>query len=155
VPIPKLFRATILQLLSYQQLLAMFLRSGAPAWRDQAGRNLAWPGRRLHTGKSSGSGSRPELQWCFQTRIEAWSQAPCTKQWLQSETPPQTDSDQKSTFLCAVWPFARAKEEARCQKQSSPWRRARHSPRWLEANGPGSGRRPGIRCFSRMRQASI
>src|ERR1035438_9770339 len=33
--------------------------------------------------RSSGNGSRPKYQWCLQTRSKAWSQAPCTKQWLQ------------------------------------------------------------------------
>src|SRR5665213_2832784 len=44
--------------------------------------------------------------------MKAWSQAPCTKQWLQCEASPQTDSDQKSAFQCAVWPFARAESSA-------------------------------------------
>ena len=28
----------------------------------------------------AGTGSRPDYQWCLQTRSESWSKAPCTKQ---------------------------------------------------------------------------
>jgi hypothetical protein len=41
----------------------------------------------------------------LQIRLEAWSQAPCTKQWLHSGTPTQTNSDQKSTIRSAACPL--------------------------------------------------
>ena len=57
-----------------------------------------------------------------------WSQVPCTKQWLRSGAPSRTDSDQKSTFLCAAWPSARAKEECHVESESASDRGRRGKP---------------------------
>ena len=42
----------------------------------------------------------------LQTRLGAWSQSPCTKQWLQSGTHPGLIPIKRVLLLCAVWPFA-------------------------------------------------
>ena len=59
----------------------------------QTGKELGFALRTDRHWKDSVSGSRPKLQWCFQTRSKAWSQVPCTKQWLRSGAPSRTDSD--------------------------------------------------------------
>src|SRR6266702_8415935 len=60
---------------------------------------------------SAGSGSRPICQWCCQTRLEAWSQVPCTIQWLPPEAAPQADSLQKSTFIARLGLYLSRKEK--------------------------------------------
>ena len=63
-----------------QAALLSSLEAGRPRRRDQKGRNLGSGG----TLKRFRRGSGPDCQWCLQTLLEAWSQAPRTKQWLQS-----------------------------------------------------------------------
>src|SRR6266851_7097666 len=97
-----------------------FLRSGAPACAGPREEELGATRWADAHWKSSGSGSRPDYQWCLQTRLEAWSQAPCTRQWLQCGTPPQTDSDQKSTLLCAAWPLPEPRKVAMSKPSQQP-----------------------------------
>jgi hypothetical protein len=59
-----------------------FFKSGAPAWAGPNGEELGRGLAGVDTMKKFGGGSRPECQWCFQTRSKAWSQAPCIKQWF-------------------------------------------------------------------------
>jgi hypothetical protein len=92
----------------------------------------------------------------LQTRGGAWSQAPCPKPWLQSGTPPRTDSDQKSTFLGRGLAVYVSEGRGRCPRQSRKQRRpASPDQRGPTASGPINGARPSLRCFRRMRPAAI